>query len=117
LFTWQGKLKAMGLGSHPLVSLAEARELRDKWRKDLRSGRNPIEARRAKETSSKQPTFGNCAADFLKAKSTQWRNVKHRSQWRMTLETYGASLWNLPVDKVDTAAVLSVLTPCLATNP
>jgi hypothetical protein len=41
LFTWQGKLKAMGLGP-----LAEARALRDNWRRVLRSGRNPIEARR-----------------------------------------------------------------------
>jgi integrase len=107
LFTFQGKLKAMGLGPYPLISLAEARALRDNWRKVLRSGRNPIEARRSEKTSSSQPTFGHCATALLEAKSSQWKNARHRQQWRRTLETYAKPA----VDKVDTSAVLSALTP------
>ena len=45
------------------------------------------------------------------SKSPQWSNDKHRAQWRATLETYAAPLYGLPVDEVDTAAVLGVLKP------
>jgi integrase len=36
---------------------------------------------------------------------------------RTTLETYCARLWDMPVDEIDTAAVLSVLTPLWARVP
>jgi integrase len=110
LFTWQGKLRAMGLGPYPLISLAEARGKRDKWRTVLVSGRNPIEVRRT-PASKTVPTFGEFAAAFLEAKAPQWRNAKHRAQWRTTVEVYAKSLRDTPVDTIDTAAVLSVLKP------
>ena len=47
----------MGLGSYPLTSLAEARERRDKWRKVLMDGRNPIEVRRS-GTGKAGQTYG-----------------------------------------------------------
>jgi integrase len=117
LFTWRGKLKEMGLGPYPLVSLAEAREQRDRWRKELKAGRNPIEARRAKKAAHGAPSFGECAAAFLEAKAPQWKNAKHRCQWRTTLETYAGPLWSLPVDKIDTTAVLEVLQPVWQAKP
>jgi integrase len=42
---------------------------------------------------------------------TQWRNPKHRAQWRMTLETYAAPLRAKRVSEIDTNDVLKVLTP------
>jgi Arm DNA-binding domain len=57
LFAWQGRQCEMGLGSYPLTSLAEARERRDKWRKVLMDGRNPIEVRRS-GTGKAGQTFG-----------------------------------------------------------
>jgi integrase len=38
-----------------------------------------------------------------------WRNDKHAAQWQMTLRHYAASLRRLPVDRVATDDVLSVL--------
>ncbi len=39
LFRWQGKLKEMGLGPANTVSLAEAREQAERWRKE---GKPPV---------------------------------------------------------------------------
>ena len=55
------------------------------------------------------PTFGEVADEFVKSLSPQWRNEKHRAQWASTLKTYAASLRPMPVDKVDTNAVLGAL--------
>jgi integrase len=40
-----------------------------------------------------------------------WRNAKHAAQWEMTLRDYAAPLRRIPVDKVTTDDVLSVLKP------
>ena len=66
---------------------------------------------------SRIATFGHVAAAFLAAKETGWRNAKHRAQWHMTLEVYAAPLRAMPVDEVDTAAVLAVLRPIWSTKP
>ncbi len=63
------------------------------------------------------PTFGEMADEFIAAHSPGWRNEKHRAQWRMTLTHYAAPLRDLPVDQVDTAAVLEVLKPLWNTKP
>jgi Arm DNA-binding domain len=116
LFAWQGRQCEMGLGSYPLTSLAEARERRDKWRKVLMDGRNPIEVRRS-GTGKAGQTFGLCVAEFLAAKSPQWGNAKHRYQWRQTLEVLVAPLSAMPVDEVETGAVLAVLKPLWQSIP
>jgi integrase len=94
------------------VGLAEARQARDEARRILRSGKNPIDARNeAAKVEGGKPTFGAMADALLAAKEGEWRNAKHREQWRVSLVTLAAPLRNLPVDEIDTAAVLSVLTP------
>jgi integrase len=47
--------------------------------------------------------------DLFAAKSSEWRSAKHRAQWRQTMEVYAKPLRDVPVDEVDTEAVLSVL--------
>jgi integrase len=94
------------------VGLAEARQARDEARRILLLGKNPIEARKeAASVEAKKPTFGAIADALLSAKEQEWRNAKHREQWRVSLVTLAAPLRDLPVDQVDTAAVLSVLKP------
>jgi len=71
---------------------------------------DPLAAKKATtEAGGKRRTFGQCAGDLIKSKRSEWRNAEHARQWRTTLETYAAPLWNVPIDEVDTAAVLSVL--------
>ena len=78
----------MGLGGRG-TTLAEARKKADEARKIVAEGNNPIEAKReARTASAAKPTFGQCADALLQAKSSEWRNEKHRAQWQMTLADY-----------------------------
>ena len=63
------------------------------------------------------PAFGECAAAYLKAHESGWKNPKHRDQWRMTLTRYCEAIRDTPVDKVDAKAVLRVLEPLWTTVP
>jgi integrase len=45
------------------------------------------------------------------------RNEKHRAQWRASLTEFAAPLRSRPIDEIDTAAVLAVLTPLWQTRP
>jgi integrase len=56
-------------------------------------------------------TFGECADRVIEAMKPAWRNQKHKKQWEMTLREYAAPLRPLPVDKITTYDVMSVLKP------
>jgi hypothetical protein len=108
LFRWQGRLREMGLGSARDVTLARARELAAEARAALAEGQNPL-GRRAAITT--MPTFGAIADEVVASLSSGWRNSKHQAQWKMTLEVYAAPIREMPIDQVDTAAMLEVLKP------
>jgi integrase len=113
-FMWErgGKQREAGLGSIHAVPLAKAREKAASYRAVLDDGGDPIEDRqKARIEKQGKKTFGDVANDLLEDKGPGWRNAKHRAQWRMTLEFYAKPLWGLPVDGIDTAAVLGVLRP------
>jgi integrase len=117
-FSFGGRVTEMGLGSADRVSLAEARGRAIEARKLVAAGINPIEARReAARAKEGRQTFGQIADALMASKSAEWRSVKHRAQWRMTLEKYAAPLWARPVDEIETADVLGVLTPLWTTRP
>ena len=112
LFTWRGRLREAGLGSASKagVSLKAAREKAAEGRVLVKAGVDPIaEWHKADETEV--PTFGKTADDFLAAHEGGWRNHKHKAQWAMTLTRYCKSIRKMPVDAIDTEAVLSVLKP------
>jgi hypothetical protein len=114
LFMWKkdGKRREMGLGSAGSVSLARARELARECRTQVTAGLDPIEARdAAAEIKPEKPTFSAIAGALIAAKESEWRNEKHRAQWRASLMEFAAPLRSRPIDEIDTAAVLTVLTP------
>lgn len=118
LYTRAGRLREMGLGGAPEVPLAEARQARDRAAAVLRSGADPIGLRRAEKAASRGiPTFGDLADEVIAAKEAEWRNEKHREQWKMTLREYAAPLRNRPVNEIETDDVLSVLRPLWSTRP
>lgn len=118
LYTRAGKLREMGLGGFPEVSLAAARVERDKWSAVVRSGGDPIGLRKAEKAASKGvPTFGQLADEVIEGKGPEWRNEKHRQQWVMTLNEYAAPIRNRPVNEIDTDDVLAVLRPLWQTRP
>src|ERR1700737_2123459 len=112
LYRWHGKPTEIGLGSARDVSLARARELGANARAKLAEGSNPQDVRRSAGAS-----FGECADQLIAAMGPSWRNKKHAAQWEMTLRDYAAPLRRLPVEKVTTDDVLSVLKPIWHSKP
>jgi integrase len=118
IFTLRGKRREMGLGGHPSISLAQARQYRDEAETLVRAGKDPIKERgNAKAAPVRTPTFGECADDYITTHESSWINQKHRDQWRMTLTVHAEPLRKLPVDEVTTEAVLAVLKPLWTTIP
>jgi integrase len=113
LFRWHGKPTEIGFGSARDVTLARARELASQARAKLTEGINPRDARRPSEGA----TFGKCADRVIEAMRPSWRNVRHAAQWEMTLREYAAPIRRLPVDKITTDDVLSVLKPLWNEKP
>ena len=115
IFRWDGKLKEMGLGGLQAVPLANARGLAANCRAMRANGLNPIVERRT--AKSAVPTFGTYALALVERIEEGFSNPKHRQQWKNTLQTYCEPIWHLPIDRVDTAGVLSCLTPIWQTKP
>jgi integrase len=124
-FMLDGRSREMGLGGVGAVTLAEARDLARKARAAAKAGTDPIEARNAvkrQAASARQralgDTFRAVADAFVKAREGEWRNAKHRYQWRQSLASYGFPvIGDMPVAEVDTAAVLRVLEPIWTAMP
>lgn len=114
-FIWKssGKRHELGLGPYPAISLAKARVLATEHREAIADGRNPIAERKMEAV----PTFGECAELFIKSMEPQWRNDKHRAQWRATLSTYAQPIASKSVSDVNTDDVLRILNPIWQTIP
>jgi hypothetical protein len=114
-FIWKssGKRHELGLGPYPAISLAKARVLAAEHREAIADGRNPIAERKVEAV----PTFGECAELFIKSMEPQWRNEKHRAQWRATLSTYAKPIASKSVSDVNTDDVLRILNPIWQTIP
>jgi hypothetical protein len=116
-YIFKGRQREAGLGGVQSVPLIKAREKAREWRALLAEGIDPLDAKKAAISAlARRRTFGEVADCFLAAKEHGWRNAKHRAQWRMTLENYAAPLWAMPVDEVDTEAVLKALQPIWQEN-
>jgi integrase len=113
LYRWHGKPTEIGLGSARSVTLARARELAGQARAKLAERINPKDSRKPTNGA----TFGECADRLIGAMRPSWRNRKHAGQWEMTLREYAAPLRRLPVDKITTDDVLSVLKPLWNEKP
>jgi integrase len=103
-----GKRCEMGLGGVAAVTLARARAKAAEARVHISDGRDP---RTVKDSAIQMPTFGEMADRHIAAMEPNWRNPKHRAQWKMTLEVYAKPLRAKPVDQITTADVLEVLQP------
>jgi len=61
--------------------------------------------------STTGPTFGEFALNLFGHIENSFRNIKHREDWRGSLETYGGPICDMEISEVDTNAVLMVLRP------
>jgi integrase len=83
----------IGLGTYPLVTLADAREQAKKLVVEAKLGVN-LKSKKRKERSallaaaSKNKTFQECAIAYMDAHASDYTSDKHRKQWPATLEAY-----------------------------
>jgi len=122
-YTLNGRARMMGLGPVDLVSLTEAREQALAHRKLLLAGIDPLahrdtERRKSRLADASAITFEEAATRYIDARKVAWKNAKHASQWRNTLETYAYPIFGeLPVEALDTGLVLKVLEPIWTEKP
>jgi integrase len=112
-----GKRRELGLGAVSAVTLADARAKRDEALRLRQQGLDPQEVWGRTNPDAAAPTFGAIALEFISSHETGWKNEKHRKQWRSTLKTYAAPIWEKPIADVDENDVLAILEPIWTTKP
>lgn len=105
-------LGGYGQGTAP-VSLRLAREKAEAIRQALARGEDP----RSKKEVAKVITFKDCMDGLLHARRDDWTNDKHKAQYHMTLEVYGAPLHPLPVADITVGDVEACLLPHWTVRP
>jgi integrase len=128
-----GRERWMGLGPAADFTLTEAKERARAARQMIRSGIDPIDAKRAAKAAeiaakARAVTFGECATDYFRAHSPGWGHPKHVAQWRASVlgltmsgkpatGDYCRVLRPLPVAQIDTPIVLQMLKPVWHDRP
>jgi Arm DNA-binding domain len=116
-YSLKKRSREMGLGSLAMVTLADAREMAGKCRRQCLEGIDPVEARNAdrsdrQSAAARAMTFDQCTAAYIASDSDGWRNAKHAAQWKSTLSKYASPVFGaLPVHAVDVALVLKAVEP------
>lgn len=117
-----GKRRHLGLGSYPTITLAQARERARAELDKVWQGIDPVEDRKALRSRLQAEqmrglTFEKAVDKFLESKLTEFRNPKHRDQWRSTLRTYAnPELGKMLVGDIGVPDVLRVLEPIWQTK-
>ena len=107
----QGRVVSIGLGAHPLYTLAEVREMCiDNARVAVRGG-DP------RRQESKTPTFAEAVELVIAKESASWKGGANELGWRTTLRDYALPrLGGRRVDDIDTQDVHGVLKPIWSTK-
>jgi integrase len=116
------KVRDMGLGGFPDVTLAGAYEKAREARKKIEQGIDPILAKKQAQSAliaaqATELTFSKAATAYIDAHGDAWRNPKHRQQWANTLETYAAPvIGSMLVKDINHTHILSILEPIWKTK-
>ena len=101
-----GKPIMLGLGTYPVVTLAEARAKALETRRVVAAGSDPRTVRR-------MPTFEQATEQVIAMHAETWKpGSRTGTIWRRSLELYAYPIIGAkPVDQITTADVMSVLVP------
>ncbi len=120
--TVAGKVRQIGLGGYPDVSLSQARDLAREMRDKIRRGIDPVEERKAAKAAlfaaqKRGLTFDDAVDKFLAHKLEELTNDKHRKQWRSTLMTYASpQIGKMLVSEITVHDVQRLLDPIWLTT-
>jgi integrase len=116
-FTLAGQRKERGLGSFPTVSLEEAREEANEWRRAAKQGKD-LWRERCRSRQLSNGTFRQAFEVFFAVRRQTLSNSKHAAQWATTMETYAFPIiGSAPVANIDANDVLRVLSPIWFEKP
>ena len=101
----------MGLGSVSLVSVPQAKAIVLRHRTLVHEGRCPLCEKHSRTRAPKPVAFNEVAGHYVRSRQALWRSAEHRRQWDVSLATHAKAIWDLPVDTIDTGAVMQVLEP------
>ncbi|MEH6386394.1 MULTISPECIES: site-specific integrase [Pseudomonas] len=105
----------IGLGGYPAVTLADARLTAREMRESIRSGIDPVEARKQAKAAlvasqAQRRTFSELAREVYAVKQLEFKNAKHSAQWINTLETYAfPHFGDRPIAEITADDVLGAL--------
>jgi len=109
-YTMRGRRPQIGLGAYPDVTLAQARERARQVKDMIWQGIDPLAEKR-------RLTFAQAVEDYCAAKLGEFRNEKHKKDWRASLDRYAVPvIGNMGVAEIDMQDVLRVLEPIWQTK-
>ena len=109
-YRFHQKRKTIALGTYPLISLREARELRDEAKRALRDGIDPGAKRKAAKAAARRViTFRDAALDWMTGQESQWTR-KHCVQLESRLQRYAFPI--IGNQTCDAIGALDILRVC-----
>jgi integrase len=121
-YQFQGKPRWLGLGSAADVTLRQALAARDDAKAQLRRLVDPVADRKQQKLQVRTQarntvTFAVRAEEYLHAHEDNWRNARHRVQWRSSLRLYVLpKIGSLPAATIAAADIVDLLRPMWATK-
>ncbi|MDA7425569.1 tyrosine-type recombinase/integrase [Thalassococcus lentus] len=112
--TVHGRRREMGLGGIDTVSLAQAREIADKWRGLAKAGTDPIIERDKQRREAKRNLYllEDVARDAFEARKADLKGDGKAGRWFSPLERHILpKLGHLPVTQIDQHAIKEALKP------
>ncbi|MBY6161344.1 integrase arm-type DNA-binding domain-containing protein [Mameliella alba] len=109
-----GRRREMGLGSLEDVSLKEARETADRWRRVVREGRDPIKERDRlrREAAREDNTLSSVALEAFEARKASLKSDGKPGRWFSPLELHVLpKLGGVPIEQIDQQDIRNALAP------
>jgi integrase len=111
------KVREIGLGGYPTVTLKNARDHAREMRDKIRRGIDPVEERKAAKAAlfaaqKRGLTFDAAVEKYLEQKLKELTNDKHGKQWRSTLVRYASpAIGKMLVSEITVHDVQRMLDP------
>jgi integrase len=110
-----GKEKRAGLGKYPVIGLADARELKNAFKRELAHGGNPQERKRAEREEAakfqalKAATFSKFAEEWYSSKEKAWSQSSRQTARRVLNNYLLPKFGNRPINEITAQEILKPL--------
>ena len=109
-----GRRREMGLGPYPRVTLKEARQEAEKWRKIAQQGMDPIKQREAEHRKAQRNlhVLRDVALDAFESRKAELKGDGKAGRWFSPLELHVLpKLGKVPVAEIDQTDIRNTLAP------